>query len=249
MDTDLNNKFNADNNIFGMTVLPEIEIESEYGKLTFTTVSVPMYERETTVYNCILCVEEKLRQIAMKPHSISSFHIMDYFCEELSSFQWGDMKNASQTTESCMDCQEFLEFWYSISVSLRSRLFELGLIRDFGVGHYFGKIPYLNIFSSLFVFNDKKVSNGELFAAGFCLEILHKFNNGLHSNDFLPSTLHYKQMKQIEEQQSIPEKNIMSWSFNQGSKNKDVQNEINDCTLMLFGFFPPKTIILSEEEN
>lgn len=248
MDTDLYHKFNVDNNIFGMTILPEIETDSEYGKLIFTTVSVPIYERETTAYNCILYVEEKLRKIAIKPHSIASFHIMNDFCDEMSTFLSYGTKNVSQTVETCANCQEFMEFWYSIWVSLRSRLFELGLIRDFGIGNYFGKIPYLNIFSSLFVFNDKKVSNEELFATGFCLEILYNYHKGIRSNSFLPITLSYKQMKNIEEQ-PIPEKNILSWSFNQGFKNKDVQNKMHDCNLILFGFFPPQPIILSEKEK
>lgn len=121
-------------------------------------------------------MEEKLTQIAIKPYSIASFHIMNDFYDELSSFLFHGTTNVNQIVEACSNCQEFLEFWYSIFVSLRSRLSELGLIINFGVGYYFEKIPYFNQFSSLFIFNERKsqIENfmQQVFAWKFFINII-----------------------------------------------------------------------------
>ena len=66
MDSVLQNQINVSNLIFGMTILPEITIESEYANLVFTPVTAPSLNSESIACNCIIC-RRKIASNSIQP--------------------------------------------------------------------------------------------------------------------------------------------------------------------------------------
>lgn len=243
--TALTQKHNQDDSVFGTEVLPETTIESKYGKLTFTAISVPYFAKGTDAYDCVLYVRDKLKQISSDPLAIASFQIMSDFCKNMSPLWLQGEQFFDPATELCANCEEFKEFWYATYISLRSRLFERGMLEDYGIGYFFGRPPFLRLFCPLFRYNNCEVSNSVLLAVGYYLESLYEYSEGVRSNSFLPADYRRVLMEKIDKTPKLF-MNVLAWVFEQASKDMEAQNEMQSQQLLLFGFFPPDPIVLNK---
>jgi hypothetical protein len=233
--------------IFGMQILPEMISESEYGKLTFTSVSVPIFEEGTVAHSCVLYVENQLKQTSKEPHTIASFKIIDNFCEQMDFLFFKERKHRPQPVIECEQCREFKDFWYSIYVSIRARLFELDKVEDYGLASFFCKLPFLKLYCPLFKYNDEDVPIDILPAAGYYLTTLYEHLDGETSEDCFPGTYHRVLMKKIEDS-DMPKKNIVSWAFTEAFADEQAQASMREHPILLFGFFPPEPVLLRVEE-